>query len=123
MPPGIDHLMINSNDYEAAKRFYTWLMPRIGYPQVINFEQPAPTTGWFGAGGSIWSARLLQTNDRLSAKSASDYARLLFVPRAVRKSMSYPQRSKPMAETFSIHRASTTTSKAITRFSSRIPTV
>lgn len=54
MPPGIDHLMINSNDYEAAKRFYTWLMPRIGYPQVINFEQPAPTTGWFGAGGSIW---------------------------------------------------------------------
>jgi catechol 2,3-dioxygenase-like lactoylglutathione lyase family enzyme len=54
MPPGIDHLMINCNDYEAGVRFYGWLMPLIGYPQKINFDQPAPTTGWFGAGGSIW---------------------------------------------------------------------
>lgn len=54
MPPGIDHLMINANDYAAAKRFYSWLMPRVGYPQNVNFDQPAPMTGWFGTGGSIW---------------------------------------------------------------------
>jgi hypothetical protein len=54
MPPGIDHVMINCNDYAAAIAFYSWLMPRIGYPQSMNFDQPAPTTGWFGAGGSIW---------------------------------------------------------------------
>jgi glyoxylase I family protein len=58
MPPGIDHLMINCNDYEAAIRFYSWLMPQIGYPQMVSFEQPAPASrainGWFGAGGSLW---------------------------------------------------------------------
>ena len=54
MPPGVDHLMINCNEYAAAINFYAWLMPSIGYPQSTSFEQPAPTTGWFGAGGSLW---------------------------------------------------------------------
>jgi catechol 2,3-dioxygenase-like lactoylglutathione lyase family enzyme len=54
MPPGIHHLMINCNDYETALRFYSWLMPEIGYPQVASFDQPAPVTGWFGDGGSFW---------------------------------------------------------------------
>jgi glyoxylase I family protein len=54
MPPGIDHLMINCNDYAAAISFYSWLMPQIGYSQTASFDQPAPLTGWFGAGGSIW---------------------------------------------------------------------
>ena len=54
MPPGIDHLMINCNDYEAAIRFYAWLMPLIGYPQTVSVEQPAPLNGWFGEGGSLW---------------------------------------------------------------------
>jgi glyoxylase I family protein len=62
LAPGIDHLMINCNDYDAAIRFYSWLMPLIGYPQTVSFEQPAPASGtingaingWFGAGGSLW---------------------------------------------------------------------
>ena len=31
MRGGIDHVMINCNDFEAAVRFYSWLMPKIGY--------------------------------------------------------------------------------------------
>jgi glyoxylase I family protein len=54
MPPGIDHLMINCNNYEAALPFYSWLMPLIGYPGTMSFEQPKPLSGWFGEGGSIW---------------------------------------------------------------------
>lgn len=57
MPPGIDHVMINCNDYETAVRFYSWLLPQIGYPESMILEQPAATTGWYGAGGSIWVSR------------------------------------------------------------------
>lgn len=54
MNGGIDHLMINCNDYAAATRFYSWLMPTLGYPEKITFDDPAPTTGFFGDGGSFW---------------------------------------------------------------------
>ena len=37
MRGGIDHVMINCNDFEAAVRFYSWLMPKIGYPNSQLF--------------------------------------------------------------------------------------
>jgi glyoxylase I family protein len=51
---GIDHLMINANDYEKAVRFYGWLMPRIGYPHSTSFTEPAPMTGYYGDNGGVW---------------------------------------------------------------------
>ena len=54
MPNGIDHLMINANDYEAAVRFYGWLMPKIGYSHTLTFDQPSPMTGYHGNSGSFW---------------------------------------------------------------------
>ncbi|HZP46728.1 MAG TPA: VOC family protein [Candidatus Binataceae bacterium] len=54
MPPGIDHVMINCLDYASAIRFYAWLLPEIGYPESMALAQPGPTTGWYGAAGSVW---------------------------------------------------------------------
>jgi catechol 2,3-dioxygenase-like lactoylglutathione lyase family enzyme len=56
MRTGIDHIIVNANDYAAAKRFYTWLMPQIGYTNTTSFDSPGKdvTTGYFGAGGSVW---------------------------------------------------------------------
>lgn len=54
MSSGIDHLMINCNDYAAAVRFYSWLMPKLGYPDKITFDDPAPITGFVGDAGSFW---------------------------------------------------------------------
>ncbi len=54
MRGGIDHLMINCNDFEAAARFYSWLMPKIGYPNSHTVKEPEPLTGWYGDHGSIW---------------------------------------------------------------------
>jgi catechol 2,3-dioxygenase-like lactoylglutathione lyase family enzyme len=59
MPYGIDHIIINVNDYAAAKYFYSWLMPQIGYPRVTTVEDPPPeySAGFFGARGSFWIRR------------------------------------------------------------------
>ena len=56
MRAGIDHIIVNVNDYAAAKRFYAWLMPQIGYPQTMSYDQPQSdvTTGYFGEYGSMW---------------------------------------------------------------------
>jgi len=54
MRSGIDHLMINANDYEKATRFYAWLMPRIGYPRSESFAEPSSMTGYYGDSGSLW---------------------------------------------------------------------
>jgi glyoxylase I family protein len=54
MRSGIDHLMINANNYEMATRFYSWLMPRIGYPGSESFTGPPPMTGYYGERGSLW---------------------------------------------------------------------
>lgn len=55
MRAGIDHIIVNVNDYAAAKRFYAWLMPQIGYPQTMSYDQPQNdvTTGYFGEHGSM----------------------------------------------------------------------
>jgi len=46
--------MINCNELERAAKFYTWLMPKIGYERHVKYDQPAPAFGWFGDGGSVW---------------------------------------------------------------------
>ncbi len=57
MPSGIDHLMINANDYDKAVRFYGWLMPGIGYPHSESFSEPSSMTGYYGDSGSLWVVR------------------------------------------------------------------
>ena len=52
--PGIDHLMINANRYEASVKFYSWLMPKIGYPEKNAYEGEDPVIGFAGPGGSLW---------------------------------------------------------------------
>jgi glyoxylase I family protein len=54
--PGIDHIIVNANNYAAAKRFYSWLMPQIGYPNSTSYDTPTAevTTGFFGTAGSVW---------------------------------------------------------------------
>jgi len=56
MRAGIDHIIVNVNDYAAAKKFYAWLMPQIGYPKAMSYDQPQTdvTTGYFGDNGSLW---------------------------------------------------------------------
>jgi glyoxylase I family protein len=56
MSAGVDHIIINVNNYAAAKRFYAWLMPQIGYPKAMSYDQADTdvTTGYFGDDGSFW---------------------------------------------------------------------
>jgi glyoxylase I family protein len=54
MRSGIDHLMINANDYDKAVRFYAWLMPRVGYPRSESFTEPSAMTGYYSDSGSLW---------------------------------------------------------------------
>ncbi len=60
MKPGINHIIINVNDYAAAKYFYSWLMPQMGYPvvkavwEMIDEPQPESSAGFIGARGSFW---------------------------------------------------------------------
>ena len=59
MPQGINHIIINVNDYAAAKYFYSWLMPQIGYPVAIAVDNPPPESGagFSGPWGSFWIQR------------------------------------------------------------------
>jgi glyoxylase I family protein len=56
MSAGVDHIIINVNSYAAAKRFYAWLMPQIGYPKTMSYDtaDTEVTTGYFGDKGSFW---------------------------------------------------------------------
>lgn len=47
----IDHTIIAVNRYEQACRFYAWLMPKIGYPQMHDY---GVTRGWAADSGSFW---------------------------------------------------------------------
>ena len=63
---GIDHLMINANRYEASVKFYSWLMPQIGYPEKHEYGGDDPMIGFAGPGGSLWlsnSAANLRTDN------------------------------------------------------------
>ena len=48
---GVHHLIINVNDFARSRRFYGWLMPKLGYPGVTDGEG---ITGWYGDAGSFW---------------------------------------------------------------------
>jgi glyoxylase I family protein len=52
--PGIDHLMINANRYAESVKFYSWLMPKIGYPEKHESGGEDPGTGFSGPGGGLW---------------------------------------------------------------------
>lgn len=52
--PGIDHVMINANDFERAAKFYSWLMPKLGYPEKHDYPGADPVMGFSGSGGSVW---------------------------------------------------------------------
>jgi glyoxylase I family protein len=54
MPGGIDHLMINCPNFDAAVAFYAWLMPKVGYGGRHDVEQPVRMTGFYGQYGSFW---------------------------------------------------------------------
>jgi glyoxylase I family protein len=52
----IDHLMLNVNRFEDAKRFYAWLMPKVGYANQMEYPQAFGKrgVGFFGDAGSVW---------------------------------------------------------------------
>jgi glyoxylase I family protein len=49
---GIDHTIITVNNYEQACRFYSWLMPKIGY--TGGEHDYGAMKGWMGKGMSFW---------------------------------------------------------------------
>jgi glyoxylase I family protein len=52
----ISHLMLNVNRYDEAKRFYGWLLPKLGYPNQTAYAEDAPKrgSGWYNDAGSVW---------------------------------------------------------------------
>ena len=52
----INHLMLNVNRYDEAKRFYGWLLPRLGYPNQTAYSDDGPKrgSGWYNDAGSVW---------------------------------------------------------------------
>ena len=61
----ISHLLLNVNRYNEAKRFYGWLLPRLGYPNQTAYADDAPKRGGkvqrrrvrLGAGGETTFSR------------------------------------------------------------------
>ena len=49
--PGVHHVFLNVTDLARARRFYAWLMPKLGYPGRTD---EGSVSGWFGRGGSFW---------------------------------------------------------------------
>ncbi len=47
----IDHMIVAVNSYDQACRFYSWLMPQVGYPQMHDY---GVTRGWASDTGSFW---------------------------------------------------------------------
>ena len=47
----IDHTIITVNSYDRACQFYSWLMPKVGYPSMHDY---GVTRGWANETGSFW---------------------------------------------------------------------
>jgi len=47
----IDHVMINANDHKRAVEFYSWLMPKLGYPEKMDHGK---SVGFRSPNGSVW---------------------------------------------------------------------
>ena len=51
----ISHLLLNVNRYNEAKRFYGWLLPRLGYPNQTAYADDAPKRGGrYNDAQSVW---------------------------------------------------------------------
>ena len=48
---GVHHVIVNASDLERARRFYGWLLPRLGYAGVRHEHG---VSGWYGEAGSYW---------------------------------------------------------------------
>jgi catechol 2,3-dioxygenase-like lactoylglutathione lyase family enzyme len=62
-------VIVNATDLARSRRFYDWLMPRVGYEGTRAYEG---TVGWFGAYGSFW----VKQADRRFAGDRFDKARV-----------------------------------------------
>jgi glyoxylase I family protein len=51
---GVHHVILTVNDLSRSRSFYAALMPRLGYPEMMDY---GVTLGWAGAGGSFWVKR------------------------------------------------------------------
>src|SRR3989442_611901 len=49
-----DHVMINSNDYPRAVKFYSWLMPKVGFPRIVSYDNRSLLTVWYNEQASFW---------------------------------------------------------------------
>jgi catechol 2,3-dioxygenase-like lactoylglutathione lyase family enzyme len=124
MRSGIDHLMINANDYDQAVRFYGWLMPKIGYPHFESFSDPSQMTGYYGDSGSLW----VVVSDPAHGNDTFDKgrwvcARSRFAPRAASKLTNSPAASHHMVDASWIRRGNTIIAQATIRSFSPIPMV
>ena len=55
MNGSINHLMINVNRFDDARKFYSWLMPRIGYANSMEYPAGGKRgAGYFHDNGSVW---------------------------------------------------------------------
>jgi len=50
---GVHHVIVNVNDLERSRRFYGWLLPKVGY-QGRGDIPGVPATGWLSPAGSFW---------------------------------------------------------------------
>ena len=50
-PGRVHHVFVNVKDFDRARAFYGWLMPRLGYAGTRDF---GTTCGWMSAAGSFW---------------------------------------------------------------------
>ena len=62
---GVHHVFITVNDLERSRPFYTALMPRLGYPEMLDYQT---VLGWAGSGGSFW---MKQADARYTGESFS----------------------------------------------------
>jgi catechol 2,3-dioxygenase-like lactoylglutathione lyase family enzyme len=51
-PRGVHHVILNVTDLERARRFYDWLLPRLGYAAGRTDYEGG--SGWYGDAGSLW---------------------------------------------------------------------
>ena len=57
----IDHMIVTVNSYDKACSFYTWLMPKLGYPDMHDY---GAMRGWASKTGSFW---IKKANTQFSA--------------------------------------------------------
>ena len=125
MRAGVDHIIVNVNDYAAAKRFYAWLMPQIGYPQTTSYDQPQSdvTTGYFGEYGSMW---LRPSNPEFRADKFHRHrvglCEIAFQRRAASRSTISRNRYLPTAAGLRTYQRNTITCPDITQCFSPTPT-